>query len=207
MKSFRKGLATIVLAGSLISPALAESKTIEENVAVVVVDMQSHFLEEVDKDEFKKELPYQLDVLEYAKDNNIPVFVLEFYNVYETIPEIKEKIEGMDVQYFTKHNNDGFKGTNLDEKLEAAGIEHLVLMGVYASACVMETAKGALKHGYNILVSDDLIADPNGLVYPNFKEVEENKPWYKEHAIFRNDYKDLLEIISDSSVDENLTAP
>lgn len=64
-----------------------------------------------------------------------------------------------------------------------------MLMGVYASACVKETAKGALEAGFKVATSRKLIADGK---YCNY---EENVGWYKKKGIYKDDYKKLLSLI------------
>lgn len=175
-----------------------------KKLAVLLIDMQDSFLDEVSKEEENREIPCQLSVLDYCKDNNIPVFVLEYWRYGETTRVLREKVDSLPVKtYITKQYDDGFFKTDLETRLKEQGIESLLLMGVNASGCVRRTAESAVELGFKILASKDLMADPEWHVTDEFiinKEgkhgkSDESAPWYREHGIYRDDYRELLEII------------
>ncbi|MDQ5886217.1 MAG: biuret amidohydrolase [Patescibacteria group bacterium] len=58
---------------------------------------------------------------------------------------------------FTKRYYDAFAQTNLDEQLKNDGIKTIVLVGGYASRCVLGTAYGANGHDYRSVVIRDLV--------------------------------------------------
>ena len=220
-KKITKGLAALVLAGTLSTSTACctinykfhfiqqqaitqEEKVSSKKLAVLLIDMQDSFLEEILEEEKKTEIPYQLEVLDYCKDNNIPVFVLEYFRFGETTRVLKEKVDSLPVkEYVTKHYDNGFIETDLEARLRKYGTETVLLMGVNASACVILTAKGALNAGFKIMTSKDLIADSDWHVTEEFiikengshGESDESVPWYKEHGIYRDSYKELLELI------------
>ncbi len=220
-KKITGGLAALVLAGTLFTSTACctihynfhfvqqQAVTHEESVsskklAVLLIDMQDFFLKEVSEEEKKSEIPYQLEVLDYCKDNNIPVFVLEYLECGETTRILKEKVDSLPVkEYVTKSRNDGFFKTNLETKLRSYGIESILLIGVNASGCVKETAEGAIRAGFKIMTSKDLIADPEWYVTEEFiinkngghGKSDNSAPWYKEYGIYRDDYKELLRLI------------
>ncbi|MDP2907601.1 MAG: isochorismatase family protein [Nanoarchaeota archaeon] len=215
-----KGLAALVLAGTLftstacyttrynfyfIPQAVAQVESVSsKNLAVLLIDMQDYFLKEVSEEEKKSEIPYQLEVLNYCKDNNIPVFVLEYLQCGETTRILKEKVDSLPVkEYVTKGYNDSFLKTDLEAKLKSYGIESMLLMGVNASGCVKDTAEGAIRAGFKIMTSKDLIADPDWHVTEEFiikkdgthGKSDNSAPWYKKHGIYRDNYKELLRLI------------
>jgi nicotinamidase-related amidase len=51
-----------------------------------------------------------------------------------------------------KSASDAFHNPELDSLLRARGVEHLVVLGVFAPACVRATVRGALRHGYRVTV-------------------------------------------------------
>lgn len=65
-------------------------------------------------------------------------------------------------------------------------------MGVNASYCVKETAAGALDEKIVVLSSKQLMADQH------YTHNNESIDWYKENTIYSDDYKKLLEIISNN---------
>lgn len=215
-----KGLATSFLVGTLFTGTAQNSfgqtlypqaeqkiskQTINNKLAVLLIDMQEIFLKDIFDEERKREIPYQIEVLDYCKANDIPVFVLEYEREGSTIPVLKDKIDSLNKKsYIIKSHSNGFEGTDLEKQLKFENAENLLLMGINASACVLETAEGALERGYNLMTSKDLIADSFGECYDPESDVLESRYWYKKNSIYRDNYKDLLQIISEGTIEENL---
>jgi nicotinamidase-related amidase len=70
------------------------------------------------------------------------------------------------------------------------GIKNLILTGVFAGACVLETAKGAKKEGIKVLTSDVLMN----------RRYESDTRWYKQHTIYHETLGELLTTISDPNL-------
>lgn len=56
-----------------------------------------------------------------------------------------------------KRLNDAFELSNLKDKLDEQGIDTVILGGIYAEACILETAEGAKKAGLNVAFVSELI--------------------------------------------------
>lgn len=169
----------------------------KKNIAVFLIDMQDSFLKSINTSEKEREVPYQIEVLDYCKRNEIPVFVLEYEGHGSTTNILKKRLDELDNKvYITKFHEDGFKDTDLSDQLNQRGIKNILLMGVNASACVLNTAKGAISKGYKIMTSKDLIADKVETSWQFWWDYNESIDWYKENGIYSDDYKDLLAIIS-----------
>lgn len=192
-KSVSKSLASICLAGTLLAGAGCAKTKPEikaDRLAVLVIDMQDFWLSDIDKEELETELPYQAEVLDYCQSRNIPVFVIEYRDCGPTTDYLKKKVDQLPRKnYVIKSSQSAFENTDLEKRLKEAKIDTLILMGVYASACVKGTAKSALKSGFMIATSKDLIADEK------YHNREENVEWYKEKGVYRDSYKDLLSMI------------
>lgn len=156
-------------------------------VGIVVVDMQDHYLQQVGDAERNEELAYQLEVLDIAGEQNIPVFVLEYDLRGSTTKVVQEKLDGLSrVHYFTKKNDNGFIDTPLKKAIDAEGVDSLLIMGSFASRCVLSTARGALEYGFVLLTSRQLISDKAT------SHLDESVAWFKERAWYSDNYKDLL---------------
>lgn len=166
-------------------PSLAQLR--QANNAILLIDMQDSFLGRLNPYEREEEIPYQIEVLNAAKRNSIPIFVIEYAGMGSTIPELMDVISNSDYEIITKPYNNGFLQTNLDDLLKEKGIDSLVLMGVFASACVYETAEGALEKGYEILTSTDVIADHEWV----FRHTE-SAEWYAEHGTLFEDHGQIV---------------
>lgn len=200
-----EGLAALALAGTVFAspvhttfqktqPTLEERVVKKEgigNVAVLLIDMQEWFLQSIDYSEQRREIPYQLEVLEYCKNNSIPVFVLEYKDCGSTVKILKNKVDSLEKKvYITKNYDDGFVQTDLAKQLRRNNIDTVLLMGINASACVLSTASGAIMAGFKVMTSDDIIADPRSY------DLNESIEWYEQNVIYRDNYKDLLDLIS-----------
>ncbi|MBA3870540.1 MAG: cysteine hydrolase [Anaerolineae bacterium] len=63
--------------------------------------------------------------------------------------------------YFPKDQSSAFTNSQLDLFLRQQTIKHLLLTGVYATACVRKTALDGLKYGYQVSLMSDAVADKN----------------------------------------------
>jgi len=208
-KKLSKGLAAIVAAAAMLGSASCYTdyfvrkedssqhasqkvnETKRSKLAVLLIDMQDSFLGGIRPEEREREIPYQLEVLEHCRQNGVPVIVLEYEKHGPTTKALKDKVESLKVKdYIVKSQNDGFVDTCLEEKLKGYGAETVLLMGVNASACVISTAEGALNAGFKIMASKDLMADDCYWFLPG-----EMADWYKEMGIYRDSYKDILELL------------
>lgn len=200
-----EGLAALALAGTVFASPVNTTfqrteQTLEErvvkkqgigNLAVLLIDMQEWFLLGIEYEEKHREIPYQLEVLEYCKNKDIPVFVLEYKDCGSTIKILKDKVDSLEKKtYITKPYDDGFVKTDLAEQLRKNEIATVLLMGINASACVLNTAAGAVMAGFKVMTSDDLIADPKSY------GLNESIEWYRSNGVYKDDYKDLLDLIS-----------
>lgn len=57
-----------------------------------------------------------------------------------------------------KTSMDAFLTTDLDARLRAAGVQSVVVCGVYGDACVESTARSAAELGYRVFVAEDACA-------------------------------------------------
>jgi ureidoacrylate peracid hydrolase len=62
----------------------------------------------------------------------------------------------------SKHRYSGFYGTDLDERLRAAGIDTLIFTGATTSVCVESTLRDAFYRDYHCVLLSDCTAEPIG---------------------------------------------
>jgi nicotinamidase-related amidase len=189
----KKTLAGLLACGTLscgyanINSETALHQTPQSEYAIVLIDMQQSFLKNIEQQEVDEEVPYQIEVIQAAQRNNIPVFVLEYRNHGPTIEPLMDAVEHTDYQVIIKSDDNGFNHTNLDELLKQRGVHNLILAGINASACVIRTGYGALESGYDIITSPDIIA--NVKWDWNFHESES---WYRFHGTWIESHDDLV---------------
>jgi len=78
------------------------------------------------------------------------------------------KAEERDVDAYS-----GFEGTDLNERLQAAGVHRLLVGGLATDYCVLNTVKDALKNGFSVLLLQDAIRAVNVEPEDGKKAVEE----------------------------------
>ena len=129
-------------------------------LAVVIVDMQQKLLEKIALEKRDRIIQHQIRVIQYCSANGIPVAVLEAFGYFSTIAELHDCLFPLKVRGFRKSDNNGFTNSEFAEYLKEIGIKSLFFMGVYAGACVVDTARGGLDSGFNVATSEEVIAQP-----------------------------------------------
>ena len=157
-----------------------------KNLAVILIDMQNVFTEKIEKEELKIMIDNQLIILEVCAKHNIPLFILEYQDCGDTISILKEKIEKITrKKTIIKPDIDGFSYTPLSIELEKLNTKKIIFAGIYAGACVYETAYSAIKNGYKIIICAELISDMNYFF-------DNKKSWYIKNGLFYSNIQDLL---------------
>lgn len=152
-----------------------------EPVAVLIVDMQSGFLENHTEEAQQNLISAQVKIISECAEQDVPVIVLEFDADHygPTVPQIMNELKHVPrVSRLGKTWDDGFTNPDLHEALKALGIEKLVLMGINASYCVRATAKSAVRKGYRIFTADDLISDASHI------PAGKSESWYQVNGTF-----------------------
>lgn len=170
--------------------------------AILLIDMQDQYLgeENVNIPEVKRMIKRQTEIIKYAQSNNIPIYSLEGgvmwtddedCKVYESFGQTTESLQNVldkgNYDLVIKGSPSGFGGTELDSFLKERGISDLVLMGVYASDCILATGKDAIQRGYKIITSPEIIEDNK-----HRKMQNESMDWYKENGLVFDDYSDII---------------
>ncbi|MEH3032814.1 MAG: cysteine hydrolase [Aeromicrobium erythreum] len=68
------------------------------------------------------------------------------------------ELADLEADLVVKSRDDGFLGTDLADRLHAAGVEQLVVAGVSTQACVALTAAGAYAHDFRVSLAEDAVA-------------------------------------------------
>lgn len=149
-------------------------------VVAVLIDMQPDFIEGLNEDEVRVIIEAQLAVIEACKAYDIPLIVLEFWCWGTTLPELWDAVRKVPRHFrITKRKDSGFTSNQFTHTLESLRPRKLLLMGVNASYCVLSTAKGALRRGYEVVTAEDLIAD--GVAHASRGKERE---WYRRNGTF-----------------------
>jgi len=132
----------------------------KEQYGVLLIDMQERFLDKFRDSKKKNLIKRQIRLLKYSRISDLPLVALEFAELGGTIQELRDHINLLKRHaYIVKDGNNGFFEDRLIEQLMYWRITNLILTGVNTSACVRDTAEGALKHDFCVTYIDDLVAD------------------------------------------------
>src|SRR3989339_243624 len=157
-----------------------------DNFGVVLIDMQKYFCNGLDKSRMNLITQSQEEVLETCVKNDYPVAVLEMVLEGRTIPQLERYFSDLKrKEIVIKPWQDGFEDTKLEGILKKWGLDYILFMGINASQCVLETAKGGRKKGFGILTAEDLIADASLCT-----ETKESFEWYKKKGALKKSFRE-----------------
>lgn len=131
-----------------------EGKLNDQRFAIVLVDMQESFLQNIHPHERTQLIQEQETVLEAAAHYDIPVLVFEMDNFGKTIPELQNILKIVPrTKTFWKNRDDGFEIYESiirfdpeyfpQDWLKKQGVDSLYFMGVNGNGCVEATANSA----------------------------------------------------------------
>lgn len=127
-----------------------------DRAVLVVIDMQEGFRPAaIDFDEVSGNVGR---LIEGCHALGVPILVTEQYprGLGETVPEIKEKLEGeqpLEKVCFSAADADGFL-----EALVETGRDQVLLSGIESHVCVSQTAHDLLDRGLAVQVADDAVS-------------------------------------------------
>jgi len=163
--------------------------------AALLIDMQERFLKRYTVNNLEPIISAQTAVLRFCGSHDIPLVVIEYYGCGSTAFSLREVIADIPrTLTVEKSVPDAFAFTSLDEQLRRWNVTDLLVMGIYASACVQDTSKKALQKGYHLHTARDCIADAFTLC----GEGKTSFDWYKEHVNLYKTNKKLLESVASS---------
>lgn len=160
-----------------------------------MIDMQDFFLENLAVESRRKLVANQSRILDLCV--KIPLFVFEYNagGVFRgpTTKLLRDKAKHVSGITIIKDNNSAFVGTNLHERLKEKKIRTLFIIGINANGCVQDTAIGALRRGYKVFTSTDLIASTSRGTLGLSKR---NEHWYRSNNLLLKDVQEVMNLIS-----------
>ncbi len=136
----------------------------ELSYAALLIDMQERFLSRYLDSDLEPIISAQTAVLKFCASQDIPIVVVEYRGYGLTTASLQEVIAAVPRSLrLEKTITDALASTSLDEQLRLWNAADLLLMGIYASACVQGTSEGALEKNYRLHTARDLIASHSTL--------------------------------------------
>ncbi|MCX7990679.1 MAG: isochorismatase family protein [Proteobacteria bacterium] len=130
----------------------------KENLALIVVDIQDNLLKAF-KDEIKDKIIQKASlIIRYFKHKNYPIIVFEQYpkGIGPTNETIKEAL-GDSYQPIVKNCFSGVCAEGFEDKLSSVNKRDIVLIGIEAHICVLQTCYDLILKGKNVYVPADAV--------------------------------------------------
>lgn len=166
-----------------------------DRCAVLLVDMQDGLVRNADQ---RALIPRQVRLLETCRSRGIPIVYLEldgasYGRTNRRLLEIIDTFPGPMRKRIGKAGRNGFDGTGLSTALDALSVRTVFITGISSCGCVYETAQEALRRGFSVLTSPDLIAphcdESDHRARARFLTRERDCPfcadrarWFREHV-------------------------
>jgi nicotinamidase-related amidase len=128
----------------------------QQSAALVIIDIQEKLAAVMEHKE--QVVENCLHLVELAKLLKIPILLTEQYpkGLGKTLPEIQEVLPAY--APVEKTDFDCCREEGFPEKVASLGRKKLILTGMEAHVCVLQTALGLIKKGYAVHVVQDAIA-------------------------------------------------
>jgi len=167
-------------------------------IAGLIIDMQPHFLQNIEKKEKRIMINSQIELIHYLSERGAPIIILEYLGDGKTIEEITKEIDfSKNEKPLIKRIDDGFYHTGLHVLLKKHKSKNLILMGINAMSCVKATAEGALsRKGYKICTARNLIAEKEKYTDKEMNHSIEN--YYSAVGTFFRTEKELTAFLEKS---------
>ena len=129
----------------------------KKNAILVMIDLQGALVKAMASEIVTRVIRNSQILIAFAREMGIPILVTEQYpkGLGETIPEMKKELEGIapiEKMSFSCCQMDSFKG-----QLENSGRKEVILCGIEAHVCVLQTAAELLQQGYGVHVVADAV--------------------------------------------------
>lgn len=163
-----------------------------KDLALLLIDMQSPFMHQVEKDTLDIILSNQKELISICRQKRIPVILIEYYAYGETCKDLRDHAKGCITKTFEKKQDNAFSSQELISFLKLSGIKNLLISGLFGNACVYTTCLSATKSGYKVVTAEDLLV-MNSQLYQ--KEISSNSLfiyWYKWNTKFLRSFKELV---------------
>ncbi len=128
-----------------------------QNGALVIIDVQGALVKAMDPEVVTRVIRNVQILIAFAKEMKMPILVTEQYpkGLGETIPEIKKDLGGIvpiEKMTFGCCEIDAFRS-----RLEGSGRKEIILCGIEAHVCVLQTTAQLLQQGYEVHVMADAV--------------------------------------------------
>ena len=127
------------------------------NFVLIIIDIQGALVKAMESDIAHRVIRNSQILIAFAREMGLPILVTEQYpkGLGETVPEIKKDLEG--IVPIEKMNFSCCQMESFRRRLEGSGRKEVILCGIEAHVCVLQTAADLLQQGYQVHVVADAV--------------------------------------------------
>lgn len=144
---------------------------------LVIVDMQERLSATMPEDVFQRVVSNCQNLAQAANLLNIPVLVTEQYpqGLGSTLPAITNGLPA-NTQTHAKTSFSCASNENFNQAIEALDKRQIILVGMEAHVCILQTAIELQQRGYQVFIAEDSICSRTNQHYKNaLKRLNETK--------------------------------
>jgi nicotinamidase-related amidase len=192
-----------------------------KNLGILIIDMQPKFLH-LDEEEHIELVGNHLDLIEHAKEKEVPIFVMEYINQDKTIDELRIPLEQSNAVFIEKYNDNAFikltdpygeyvyntnpgtifdlfagKGFNYNNYLEESKLDKKLRERRIKKIILT----GVNKYGCVIRTAEEAkkrgynLITSKPLLNQKHAFMPEGEKWYKTNSIYFGSLKNILDFI------------
>lgn len=130
----------------------------KEHMMLIVVDIQDNLLKAFKNDIAEKVVTKSSILIQYFKQNKLPIMVFEQYpkGIGPTNEKIKEAL-GEHYKPITKTCFSGFCADGFKEEMDKINKKDIVLIGIESHICVLQTCYDLIQNNKNVYVPADAV--------------------------------------------------
>ena len=166
---------------------LAQEK---KKVGMLLIDVQEGLLSAENDSIANTKIKRMRELLLFGRANNYPLYTIELDpdEAGRTIPYLQNVLTGYSLaRCITKNGPSAFRRTTLKQDLQDDQVKALVLMGLSMNYCVLDSARDARKHGFDVITSPSVMIGGLGGI----------DPFYLQHCRLYDD--ELQQVTSPAS--------
>ena len=134
-------------------------RIIKENTMAILIDIQERLLPAMSDN--KKILSKAQILVNGLNELNIPIIVSEQYpkGLGRTVEELQSILGN--VNYYAKTAFSCYNDKSILNEIKKQNKKNIILFGIEAHVCVLQTATDLLQNGYNVILVEDAIGSRN----------------------------------------------
>jgi nicotinamidase-related amidase len=144
-----------------------------DKTALILVDIQNDYFPggKMTLHETEKAAKNARVILEYFRENNLPLFHIQHIFKDNQAPFFVSGTEGVHIHrsvaplesetVIEKHFPNSFLHTSLEAELKSIGIEHVIIVGMMSHMCIDATSRAAVDLGFSCTVIEDACTCPD----------------------------------------------